>query len=463
MNDFITIEDRHYTLNGEKFIPKGINLGNWLHIEHYMHGFPSVENDMHAQMKSILGEEKTRRYWKLYRDCYIQEKDFKLISEMGFNCVRVPLNVNMFEEGSTFGEEVFHYLDRAFAWARKHGIYIQLDLHALPGGQARDHNADPFYGIVPAFWHHESFRNKALKTLSVLAERYEGESHLWGYSPACEPNTEEIGLLNEYYRKSIEAIRTYDKDHIILLEPNHWARDISSLSTDLFDDPQVTYQVHLYFFFHSDIMAMDDYPSVNGSYLFNRSNLEKMIFDCMDKTRIQRPVTMGEFGVIWEESMFYKPDKEKKESLIMAKASADIRKIMEEDGGGWCLWAYKDLGVIGTTYSKEESAWRKFLARPEIRERYSWLNRGFTPNFSEYDNRTLPFQHELATAFPYESKDGTASTILALRRSVETLLLRHVLFEMDKLPEEDFEACATSFDLDHCDIREEVVKIILNN
>lgn len=57
-SDFMQIQGREYILKGKPFIPKGINLGNWLHIEHYMHGFPSVENDMHKQMEKILGKEK---------------------------------------------------------------------------------------------------------------------------------------------------------------------------------------------------------------------------------------------------------------------------------------------------------------------------------------------------------------------------------------------------------------------
>lgn len=174
-------------------------------------------------------------------------------------------------------------------------------MHALPGGQARDHNADPCYGIEPAFWNHASFRKRALRVLSALAKRYAREKYLWAYSPACEPNTENIALLNEYYQDSINAIREYDPYHIILLEPNHWARDISSLSTNLFKDEQTSYQIHLYFFFHCDISAMNDYPSTDPAYPFNRSDLQKMLDNCMDQARIQRPVTLAEFGVIWME------------------------------------------------------------------------------------------------------------------------------------------------------------------
>ena len=39
-NNLIQIKGRNYLLNGKKFIPKGINLGNWLNIESFMHGLP---------------------------------------------------------------------------------------------------------------------------------------------------------------------------------------------------------------------------------------------------------------------------------------------------------------------------------------------------------------------------------------------------------------------------------------
>lgn len=463
MNDnFIQIKNRNYYLNSEKFIPKGINLGNWLNIESFMHGLPSVESDMHKQMNEILGKEKTARYWEIYRDTYIDETDFKLIASNGFNCVRLPINANLFHETEIFGEIVFYYIDKTFEWARKYNIYVQLDLHALPGGQARDHNADPYYGINAAFWDHDFFREQALDIVESLAERYANEKFLWGYSPACEPNTQKVELLQEYYRKSIERIRIHDKHHIILLEPNHWARDISSLTNDLFIDTQVTYQIHIYFFFHCDYNAMDDYPSDNDKIKFGRVELESMINKHLDYERIERPITLAEFGVGFSMTHFMKgvkePDKMRK---ILSKGTRDIRRIMEENEGGWCLWSYKDNGLTGMTYPKDNNPWINFINQPQFKRINNWLESNYNPDFNETQEDLPSFQKQLKEQFRGLHYDKIAAATLATKRSIESLMLENVLNKLNDLKEKEFLDIASSFKLNKCKIRNEVVEIIL--
>ncbi len=429
-----------------------------------MHGLPSVENDMHSQMNRILGEVKAAKYWKIYRDSYVDENDFKFIASKGFNCVRLPLNANLFYETESFGEIAFYYIDKTFEWARKYNLYVQLDLHALPGGQARDHNADPYYGINAAFWGHDFFREQALDIVESLAKRYANEKYIWGYSPACEPNTEKVELLQEYYRKSIERIRIHDKDHIILLEPNHWARDISSLTNDLFTDPQVTYQIHIYFFFHCDYNAMDDYPSDNENIKLGRPELEFRLNQSIDHKRIERPITLAEFGVGFSMTHFMKgvkdPDKMRK---ILSKGTRDMRKIMEENEGGWCLWSYKDSGVMGMVYPKENNPWINFINQPKFKQINDWLELNYNPDFNETQEDLSSFQQQLKEQFGGLHYDTIAAATLATKRNIESLSLENILIELNKVDENELLKLASSFKFDLCQVRSEVVDIILKD
>ncbi|MCK5906393.1 MAG: cellulase family glycosylhydrolase [Flavobacteriales bacterium] len=462
--NFIQIKGRNYFLNGKKFIPKGINLGNWLNIESFMHGLPSVENDMHKQMKEILGKEKSSKYWKTYRDTFINEKDFEFIASKGFNCVRLPLNANLFYETEIFGEKAFYYIDKVFEWARKYNLFVQLDLHALPGGQARDHNADPYYGINAAFWDHTFFREQALDVVESLAERYAKEKYLWGYSPACEPNTQKVELLQEYYKKSIERIRIHDKHHIIILEPNHWARDVSSLTDDLFIDPQVTYQIHIYFFFHCDYNAMDDYPSDNEKIKLGRSELEFMVNQSIDSERIERPVTLAEFGVGFSMTHFMKGVKDRdKMRKILSKGTRDMRRIMEKNKGGWCLWSYKDIGIMGMVYPKKNNSWIDFINQPKFKQIDDWLELNFSPDFNEIQEDLSVFQKQLKEQFGCLHYDNIAAATLATKRNIESLALENILIELNKISEEELLKLASSFEFEQCQIRKEVVEIILKD
>lgn len=458
--EFIQIKGKNYFVQGEKFIPRGLNLGNWLLIESFMHGLPSVENDMHRQMKEILGQSKNALYWKTYRDTYITEKDFEFIKSKGFNCVRLPINANLFFESEVFGETAFYYIDRTFKWAEKYNLFVQLDLHALPGGQARDANADPYYGIRAAFWEHTFFRDQALDVVEAIAKRYADEPYLWSYSPACEPNTTEVELLNDYYQNAIERIRKHDSHHVILLEPNHWARDISSLETELFEDPQVSYQIHIYFFFHMDYLAMDDYPCNNAEVKFDRSDMEKMVLKSIDDKRIPLPVTMAEMGVEFSMKYFIKGVTDKvKMSRILSKGTRDMRKIMEEREGGWCLWAYKDLGRIGMVYPHANVPWNIFLKKYNDLE--AWIEKQFTADFSQEQKSLSEFQKELVHAFNDIDYDTIAASTMATKRIIESLALRKVLIDMNQLSDEELINLAASFKFEHCQVRREVEDIIL--
>ena len=66
------------------------------------------------------------------------EEDVIQIAGAGLNWVRIPIPYWAIEtwEGEPFLERVcWHYILRAFEWARKYGLRIYLDLHTVPGSQ----------------------------------------------------------------------------------------------------------------------------------------------------------------------------------------------------------------------------------------------------------------------------------------------------------------------------------------
>jgi glucan 1,3-beta-glucosidase len=66
------------------------------------------------------------------------EEDFAQIAGAGLNWIRLPIPFWAVQSYNTepFLERVsWKYILKAFAWARKYGIRINLDLHAVPGSQ----------------------------------------------------------------------------------------------------------------------------------------------------------------------------------------------------------------------------------------------------------------------------------------------------------------------------------------
>ena len=69
---------------------------------------------------------------------FITEEDFAQIAAAGLNWIRLPIPFNAFGtlESEPFLPHVaWNYTLKAFAWARKYGLRINLDIHTMPGSQ----------------------------------------------------------------------------------------------------------------------------------------------------------------------------------------------------------------------------------------------------------------------------------------------------------------------------------------
>ncbi|GAA95845.1 glycoside hydrolase family 5 protein [Mixia osmundae IAM 14324] len=122
----------------------GVNLGGWLVLEPFItpslyepyetSATPAIDEytlcqNLGTSMQSTL----TNHY-----DTFITEEDFAQIAAAGLNWVRIPLGFWAIE---TQGNEPFlegvswTYFLKAITWARKYGLRINLDFHAMPGSQ----------------------------------------------------------------------------------------------------------------------------------------------------------------------------------------------------------------------------------------------------------------------------------------------------------------------------------------
>lgn len=84
------------------------------------------------------GEALAEKNMRNHYDTFITEYDFMMIAAAGLNWVRLPIG---YWSVSTWPGEPFlqgvswEYFLKAIQWARKYGLRIELDLHAVPGSQ----------------------------------------------------------------------------------------------------------------------------------------------------------------------------------------------------------------------------------------------------------------------------------------------------------------------------------------
>ena len=64
------------------------------------------------------------------------EDDFRMISDLGFNFVRLPMDYRMWitdGDWRKFDEKTLREIDEAIEWGQKYGIHTMVNFHRAPG------------------------------------------------------------------------------------------------------------------------------------------------------------------------------------------------------------------------------------------------------------------------------------------------------------------------------------------
>lgn len=123
---------------------RGVNLGGWLSLEPFI--TPSLFNTYKADqnivdeysLTALLGPSKAAQVLEKHYAQFITEDDFASIQAAGFDHVRIPYSywaVTTYPGDPYVPKISWRYLLRGIEYARRYGLRVNLDLHALPGSQ----------------------------------------------------------------------------------------------------------------------------------------------------------------------------------------------------------------------------------------------------------------------------------------------------------------------------------------
>ncbi|HPM34447.1 MAG TPA: glycoside hydrolase family 5 protein, partial [Spirochaetota bacterium] len=187
------------TPNGKPFIIKGIALGN------------------HVWSNPQTSERFTHH----------GPDDFARIKSMGFNSVRFYLNYGLFENDSKpyiYKQSGFDWIDKNIAAARKHGIYIVLNMHVPQGGFQSNGNGDEL-------WTNPECRARLTALWKEIAKRYSNEDIIIGYGLLNEPVPDKsCEQWKDLAQQITDAVRSVDPNHILFIERVNWLKFASSPS-----------------------------------------------------------------------------------------------------------------------------------------------------------------------------------------------------------------------------------------
>lgn len=175
------------------------------------------------------------------------EVDFGRVRAMGMNAIRFYMYYGTFEDDAAPGvykDAGWRWLDDNVAWARRHGVYLILNLHVPPGGFQS--NGDGW-----KLWDVPANQDRMVALWRAIAARYAHEPMIAGYDLLNEPGVHQAreewqALAN----RTARAIREVDRDHLLIVErvnsiTKQWKND-ADMNFFLIDDPDVVYTFHFY-------------------------------------------------------------------------------------------------------------------------------------------------------------------------------------------------------------------------
>jgi hypothetical protein len=182
-----------------------------------------------------------------YQDHYITELDVERVAAMGLNLIRVPIWFDQLESDRVgdvrFRPDGFERLDRLAGWARKHGVYLMLDLHGAPGGQS------PYWhqGLSDggALWTEPACLARTERLWEALASYFAGDPHIAILDLLNEPRAPNAAEYARVHGALYDAARRGDPDAIVMIEdgylPKSWVPPPSALGMD-----NAMLSIHLY-------------------------------------------------------------------------------------------------------------------------------------------------------------------------------------------------------------------------
>lgn len=293
------------------------------------------------------------------------KKDFRDIKSLGCDVIRLPINLHDMTLGAPefkIDPHFLAYLDSAINWAEELNLYLLIDNHSF----------DPSTSTSP------SVVEILVKVWPQLAERYKDRSGYIMYEVLNEPHGISNQIWGEIQRQAINAIRSKDKKHTIIVGPSGWNSYNDLAQMPIYDDSNLIYTFHFYdpfmfthqgaswntpsmvslsgvpFPYNSDKMpacpkdllgtwveqALNNYPTQgNAEYV---KSLLNIAVEFRDKHHVN--IFCGEFGV-------FIPNSNADDRVYWYKI---VKDYLEEKNIAWTIWDYKGSFGIFKKGSKEK-------------------------------------------------------------------------------------------------------------
>lgn len=161
------------------------------------------------------------------------KKDFENIKSLGCDVIRLPINLHAMTSGDPdyYLDPLFlEFLDQAVDWAEELQIHLILDNHTFDPAA----NTDPAIGTV------------LVKVWTQMAQHFKDRSDYIYYEVLNEPHGIDDAVWNNIQQTVIDAIRTEDSRHFIVVGAANWNSYNNLKNLPTYADTKLIYTFHFY-------------------------------------------------------------------------------------------------------------------------------------------------------------------------------------------------------------------------
>lgn len=149
-----------------------------------------------------------------------KEEDFRLISEWGFNFVRLPMDYRIWirdGDWTRFNETALQWVDQAVAYGRQYGVHVCLNFHRAPGYTV----ANP--PEPTSLWTDPATQKVCAMHWAHFARRYRHiPSSQLSFNLLNEPSDVDPNVHAQVVGLLVEAIREEDPNRLIIADGTNY-------------------------------------------------------------------------------------------------------------------------------------------------------------------------------------------------------------------------------------------------
>ncbi|WP_280745524.1 MULTISPECIES: cellulase family glycosylhydrolase [unclassified Parabacteroides] len=301
----------------------------------------------------------TSRKWKPGMPGASKEKDFKWMSDWGFDFVRIPLQYPSYihysaksgrditpEETIAFNEEVIDEIEKLVYLANKYNLHVNLNLHRAPGFCINAGFTEPFNlwkddHAQQAFYAHWSMWAKRFKNISPKRLSFDLLNEPCYREDMNDQFSLRTPLPGQLYRKivkgCINVIHAQTPERLIIADGNDVGSKVVPELIDLgvgqscrgYHPHYISHYRASWVWENPDDAPIPVWPGIINGEEFNRQVLEDYYKPWIDLLKQGVGVHCGECG----------SHKETPHPVFLAWLN-DLLSIFTEHNIGWAIWNF---------------------------------------------------------------------------------------------------------------------------